>query len=155
MRTLAALLVAIPLCAQAPQVVKAQYDWGYATPDGQGKGTLAILLEPGAGRIILELQGLGERLMLLDGNSKEGFHLLIPRRQVDQRASSLAALPLPFLPRLGSPEALHRLLTSGQGPGVTVTKKDKDGPVKLRYDGVDDNGKELTVWLTRTRWEKN
>jgi hypothetical protein len=153
MKNLAALLVAIPLCAQAPQVVKAQYDWGYATPDGQGKGTLALLLEPGTGRIILELQGLGERLMLLDGNSREGFHLLIPRREVDQRAPSLAALPLPFLPKLGSPEALYQLLTQGQGPGVKVTKKDKDGPVKLRYDGKDEGGKEVTVWLTRTRWE--
>lgn len=154
---LLALPAATPLPAQTSQAqtqtIKAQYDWGYATPDGQGKGTLALLLDTADGRLILELQGLGERLLLLDGNAREGYHLLIPRRQVDLRSASLGALPLPFLPKLGSAEALHKLLTLGQGPGVKVTKKDKDGPVKLRYEGLDEGGKEVTVWLTRTRWE--
>jgi hypothetical protein len=134
-------------------VVKAQYAWGYASPDGQGKGTLNVLLEPGSGRTILELQGLGERLLLLEGNPRDGFRLQIPRREVDQKSATLGALPLPFLPRLGSPEGLYRLLTQGDAPGVKVTGRDKDGPVKMRYQGQDEGGKELTVWLTRTRWE--
>jgi hypothetical protein len=154
MRTLViAASAALCLHAQAP-LVKAQYDWGYASPDGQGKGSLAVLVDPATGRTVLELQGLGERLLLLDGNPRDGFHLLIPRREVDQRAATLGALSLPFLPKLGSPDGLYRLLTQGEAPGVKVTKKDKDGPVKMRYDGVDDGGKELTVWLTRTRWER-
>ena len=147
-----AALVAFPLCAQAP-VVKAQYAWGYASPDGQGKGLLDILLDPATGRTIIELQGLGERLLLLEGNPKDGFHLLIPRRNVDQRGATLGALDLPFLPKLGSPDALYRLLTKGEAPGVKVTKKDAQGPVKLRYQGEDEQGRELMVWLTRTRWE--
>ena len=134
--------------------MKAQYDWGYASRDGQGKGTLNILLEPATGRTVLELQGLGERLLLLTGSTAEGFHLLIPRREVDQKAPALSGLSLPFLPRLGSPEGLYKLLTLGEASGVTVTRRDPNGPVKLRYDGLDDNGKELTVWLTRTRWER-
>ena len=147
-----AALASFALCAQAP-LVKAQYAWGYASRDGQGKGTLNVLLEPSTGRTVLELQGLGERLLLLTGNAKEGFHLLIPRREVDQSAPTLSALSLPFLPKLGSPEGLYKLLTRGEATGVTVQKRDKDGPVKMRYDGLDDSGKELTVWLTRTRWE--
>jgi len=150
----AAACLALPLCAQAPPV-KAQYSWGYASPDGQGKGTLNILLDPATGRTIVELQGLGERLLLLEGNPKDGFHLQIPRREVDQRAISLAGLNLPFLPKLGSPEGLYLLLTKGEAAGVKVTSRDKDGPVKMRYQGVDENGKELTVWLTRTRWERS
>jgi len=149
---LLAALVALPLCAQTP-TVKAQYAWGYASPDGQGKGLLDILLDPATGRTIIELQGLGERLLLLEGNPKDGFHLLIPRRSVDQRAASLGALDLPFLPKLGSPEGLHALLTQGKAEGVKVTKRDKDGPMKMRYEGKDDQGKELTVWLERKRWE--
>ena len=150
----AALVLAAPLCAQQG-LVKAQYDWGYASPDGQGKGTLSILLDPATGRTIVELQGLGERLVLLEGDTQSGFHLQIPRREVDQRARSLGELDLPFLPKLGSADGLYRLLTLGEGPGVKVTKKDADGPVKMRYQGLDERGKELTVWLARTRWERS
>jgi len=148
-----AALAAIQLCAQAGPQVKAQYDWGYASPGGTGQGTLSILVDPGTGRIIMELQGLGERLMLLEGSSAEGFHVLIPRQQVDQRSANLSALPLPFLPRLGNAEGLYRLLTKGEAEGVKVTKKDAEGPVKMRYDGKGEDGKELTVWLARKRWE--
>jgi len=159
-----ALAIALAGCValaagQAPQPVppsqvKAQYDWGYASPDGQGKGTLNILVDPAGWKTIIELQGLGERLLLLTGSPAEGFHLLIPRREVDQKAAALSALSLPFLPRLGSPEGLYQLLTRGEAPGVTVTRRDKDGPVKLRYEGKDDRGRELTVWLARSRWER-
>jgi len=142
-----------PRAEAAPVSLRAQYGWGYVGRDGQGKGTLSVLIEPASGRTILELQGLGERLMLLEGSDAEGFRLQIPRQQVDQRAPSLAAVPLPFFPVLRSPAGLYRLLTEGAGPGVTVTRKDALGPVKLRYDGKDDRGREVTVWLQRTRWE--
>ena len=146
-------LAGVQAPAPALPLLRAQYGWGYVGSDGQGKGTLSVLIEPGSGRTVLELQGLGERLMLLDGNSADGFRLQIPRQKVDQRAPSLAQVPLPFFPQLGSPAALYRLLTEGAGPGVKVTKKDALGPVKLRYDGRDDRGREVTVWLQRTRWE--
>ena len=140
--------------AQAAQpVIRAQYGWGYVGADGQGKGTLSVLLDPGTGRTILELQGLGERLLLLEGNTAEGFRIRIPRQNIDQRAATLAGMPVPFFPQLGSPAALYRLLCEGTGPGVKVTKKDKDGPVKLKYEGVDERGREVLVWLQRTRWE--
>jgi len=153
-RRLALALLAVPVLAQAPAPqIRAQYEWGYAGKDGQGKGTLSILVDPVPGKVILELQGLGERLVLLQGDAAAGYHLLIPRRELDQRSPTLAGLPLPFLPRLGSADAVYRLLTLGEGPGVKVTKRDAQGPVKLRYQGEDDQGRELMVWLTRTRWE--
>ena len=140
--------------APAPlPLLRAQYGWGYAGADGQGKGTLSILIEPSSGRTVLELQGLGERLLFLEGNSKTGYRIQIPRQQVDQQAPTLAAIPLPFFPQLSSPTALYRLLSTGVGPGVKVSKRDQLGPVKLAYRGVDERGKEVMVWLQRTRWE--
>ena len=135
--------------------LRAQYKWGYAGADGQGKGTLNILLEPGTGRTVLELMGLGERLVLLEGDAASGYRVQIPRQKVDQRTATLGAMPLPFLPQVGSPDALRRLLAQGIGPGVKVTRRDGLGPVKLRYDGRDDRNKEVTVWLERTRWEEH
>jgi hypothetical protein len=136
-----------------PANLRAQYAWGYAGADGQGKGTLNVLLESASGRTVLELQGLGERLMLLEGDHAAGYRVQIPRRQVDERAATLAAIPLPFFPQLTGPDALYRLLTEGSGPGVKVTKRDGQGPVKMRYQGNDDKGKEVMVWLERKRWE--
>jgi hypothetical protein len=46
------------------------------------------------------------------------------------------------------------MLTTGAGAGVKVTRRDASGPVKLRYLGADDKGREIMVWLTRTRWEQ-
>jgi hypothetical protein len=54
---------------------------------------------------------------------------------------------------VGSVDALYRLLTEGSGAGVKVTRRDASGPVKLRYQGSDDKGREIMVWLARTRWE--
>jgi len=142
-----------PLTAPASRQLKAQYQWGYAGADGQGKGDLSVLLEPGSGRAILELQGLGERLMLLEGDSASGYRVQIPRQKIDTSAPTLGAVPLPFFPQMGSVDALYRLLSEGTGPGVKVTRRDPLGPVKLRYQGLDDKGKEVMVWLTRTRWE--
>jgi hypothetical protein len=138
----------------APLVpIRAQYGWGYAGADGEGKGTLSLLLEPATGKIVLEIHGLGERLVFLTGDRGTGYRVQIPRQNVDERAASLGALPLPFLPQLGTSEGLYRLVTEGLGSGVKVTRKDAKGPVKLRYSGKDDKGREVMVWLERTRWE--
>ncbi len=133
--------------------LRAQYSWGYLGADGEGRGTLVVLLEPTSGRVVLELHGVGERLVFLEGDSAQGYHLLIPRRKVDDRAAGLGDLDLPFLPQVGSVAALCRLLSEGEGPGVKVSKRDAQGPVKLRYEGKDDRGKAVKVWLTRERWE--
>ena len=77
----------------------------------------------------------------------------MPRQNVDQRAGNLAALPLPFLPQVASVEQLDRLLRTGAGPGITVTKQDAQGPVKLTWKGRDLKGKEEQVWLDRKKWE--
>ena len=138
---------------QLPQALRAQYGWGYADAEGEGKGTLSALIEPASGRLILEIHGLGERLVLLSGDRAKGYRVQIPRRELDETAPTLGQLPLPFLPQLGTVEGLYRLLTQGEGVGVKVTKKDAKGPVKLRYVGKDDRGREVMVWLQRTRWE--
>jgi hypothetical protein len=142
----------VPVVAPAP-MLKAQYDWGYAGADGQGKGDLTVQLDPATGQAILELQGLGERLMLLQGDRASGYRVQIPRQKIDASAPTLAAVPLPFFPQMGSVEALYQLLSQGAGAGVKVSKRDKLGPVKLTYKGTDDKGREIMVWLARTRWE--
>lgn len=155
---LTGVIHAQPAATPAPAVVpapmlKAQYQWGYAGADGQGKGDLTVQLDPATGQAILELQGLGERLMLLQGDRASGYRVQIPRQKIDASAPTLAAVPLPFLPQVGSVDALYQLLSQGTGAGVKVTKRDKLGPVKLTYKGNDDKGREVMVWLTRTRWE--
>ena len=152
------LLFALPQAIQteSPQTLpplRAQYGWGYAGADGEGKGTLSVLLEPSSGRLVLEIHGLGERLVFLSGDRATGYRVQVPRREVDEIAPGLDRLPLPFLPQLGTVEGLYRFLAQGEGKGVKVTKKDAKGPVKLRYTGEDDRGREVMVWLTRTRWE--
>lgn len=142
-----------PAPPPAPAPLRAQYTWGYAGDDGEGKGTLNLLLEPATGRVVLEIHGVGERLVLLTGNRASGYRVQIPRQQIDATATDLKGLPLPFLSRVGSVEALHRLLTTGEAQGLRVTRKDGQGPVKMRFDGKDDKGNDFTVWLDRTRWE--
>lgn len=152
---LLAALLAAPQAgpALAPGAIRAQYDWGYASAEGSGKGTLAVLIEPATGRVVMELHGVGERLMLLTGDRATGYRVQIPREELDQQAASLGALPLPFLPQVGSPEALLSLLKEGKGPGVKASRIDKDGPRNLTATGKDRNAKEYTVWLKRSRWE--
>lgn len=133
--------------------IRAQYGWGYVGPEGEGKGSLSVLLEPASGRVVLEIHGLGERLVLLTGDRAGGYRVQIPRQHLDDHAATLAGLPLPFLPQVGSCEGLYRLLAEGGGPGVKVGRKDAQGPVKLSYTGKDDKGHEVMVWLNRTRWE--
>jgi hypothetical protein len=157
------LMCSFPAFAQAPPpvpqtakvTVRAQYNWGYSGMDGEGSGTLSVLVEPETGKVVMELHGLGERLMLLTGNQSGGYHIQIPRRELDRMVASFNALPLPFLPQLGSSEALYRLLSEGVGPGVKVTKRDAQAPLKLRYQGRDEQGKDVMVWMNRTRWEVN
>jgi len=137
----------------ARTILKAQYAWGYSGMEGEGKGTLNILIDPSTEKVVLELYGLGERLMFLTGDRVGGYRVLIPRRELDLKGATFGELPLPFLPQLGSAEALHKLLTEGGGPGVKVAKRDGKGPVKLRYSGQDERGKDVMVWLQRTRWD--
>ena len=140
--------------APAPATpVRAQYGWGYAGPDGEGVGTLNLLMDPATGRLVVELHGLGERLMLLEGDRAGGYRLQVPRQKLDQRAASLEALPLPFLPQVASVEALLSLLRSGEGTGVSVLKRDGQGPLKLHWRGKDPRGRDEQVWLDRKRWE--
>jgi hypothetical protein len=134
--------------------IRAQYGWGYAGPDGEGVGTLSLLMEPATGHLVLELHAPGERLVLLEGDGASGYRLQVPRQKLDQRAPSLSQLPLPFLPQVSSVEALLRLLRTGEGPGVSVTKKDAQGPLKLHWQGKDARGKDEQVWLDRKRWEE-
>ncbi len=143
--------------APAPAVpvapVRAQYGWGYEGPEGEGTGTLSVFVDAATGKLILELHGLGERLLLLEGDRASGYRVQVPRQKLDQRALTLAGLPLPFLPEVASPEALLKLLRTGEGAGVTVTKRDAQGPVKLHWKGEDPKGRLEQVWLDRKRWE--
>ena len=143
------------VAAPAPALpIRAQYGWGYAGPSGEGVGTLSLLLEVGSGRLVLELHGPGERMLLLEGDRAGGYRLQVPRQKLDQRAAALGDLPLPFLPQVASVEALLRLLRTGEGAGVTVKKSDARGPLKLHWKGKDPRGKDEQVWLDRKRWEE-
>lgn len=143
-----------PISTPAPAVpVRAQYGWGYAGPEGEGVGTLSLLMEPTSGRLVLELHAPGERLLLLEGDQASGYRLQVPRQKVDQRAATLADLPLPFLPQVASVEGLLHMLRTGEGTGVSVQKRDSQGPVKLQWKGKNSRGKDEQVWLDRKRWE--
>ncbi len=143
-----------PVVAPAPaQPIRAQYGWGYAGPDGEGVGTLSLLMEAATGRLVIELHAPGERLLLLEGDAASGYRLQVPRQKLDQRATYLAQLPLPFLPQVPSVAGLLQLLRTGEGAGVSVLKQDAQGPVKLHWRGKDARGKDEQVWLERKRWE--
>ena len=151
------LMVFFPAAQEVPapkiDIIRAQYSWGYLGNDGEGKGTLAVLVDAATGHVVLEIHGLGERLMLLEGDRAKGYRVQIPRQKLDETAPKLGELPLPFLPQVSTPEAIRDLIIRGTGTGVKVTKKDAKGPVKLKYQGKDDRGKEVQVWLQRTRIE--
>lgn len=150
----AALLAAAFIQAPPAELLRAQYDWGYVGADGEGKGTFSALVDPTTGKVILELHGLGERLLLLQGDAAAGYRIQIPRKKLDRHVKAIGDLPVPFLPVLGSVEALQKLFVAGEGPGVKVTEKDALGPKKLRYKGKDEEGNDVMVWLVRTRWER-
>ncbi len=133
--------------------VKAQYKWSFKGADGNGGGTLALILEPGSGKLVLEIFSYGDRLALVDGDSASGYQYVLPKQQVNRTVPTLSDLPLPLLPQAGSVEALARALALGEGEGLTVDKRDALGPLKLSYTGQDDAGKPIEVHLTRKRWE--
>lgn len=137
-----------------PAPIRAQYGWGYAGPDGEGVGTLSLLMEPLSGRLVLELHAPGERMLLLEGDRATGYRLQVPRRKLDERAPALSQLSLPFLPQVASVEGLLQLLRTGEGPGMSVQKKDAQGPLKLQWKGKDARGRDEQVWLDRKRWEE-
>lgn len=139
--------------AKGPQAFRAMYDWGFASPSGEGKGTLVVLVDQTTGKTVVELHALSERLMLLEGNSESGYRVQIPRNGIDECAASISALPIPFLPELKDADGLVQLLTHGTGPGVKASRKDVNGPKQLRWDGKDDRKESCTVWLKRTRFE--
>jgi len=136
-----------------PHTFRAMYDWGFASPSGEGKGTLAVMVDTSNGKTVIELHALGERLMLLEGDSESGYRVQIPRNGVDERGPTLASLPIPFLPALKDADGLAKLLTTGAGPSVKASRKDANGPRQLRWDGKDEKGESCTVWLKRTRFE--
>jgi hypothetical protein len=138
---------------QSPQAFRAMYDWGFASLSGEGKGALVVLVNLTNGKVVIELHAMSERMMLLEGNGDTGYRVQIPRDGIDESASSLSELPIPFLPNLKDANGLARLLTEGIGPGVKASRKDANGPKQLRWDGKDNQNKPCTVWLKRTRFE--
>ena len=142
-----------PQQPQPARPFRAVYDWGFASPLGEGKGTLAVLLEPSGGKVVIELHALGERLMLLEGDHEHGYRVQIPREGLDGHASTLEGLPIPFLPDLKDAAGLAQLLTKGIGQGVKATRFDAGGPKRLRWTGKDNRNETCTVWLRRTRFE--
>jgi len=135
------------------QAFRALYDWGFASPAGEGKGTMAVLVDTSTGRVVVELHALGERMLLLEGNDGDGYRVRMPRNGIDERAPSLRDLPVPFLPALDNAAGLARLLLEGTGPGIRAGRRDGKGPKRLRWDGEDDRGGPCTIWLKRTRFE--
>jgi hypothetical protein len=133
--------------------LKAQYKWSFRGAKDSGSGTLALRLEPVGGKLVLEVFTYGDRLALVDGDSAGGYQLVLPKEHVNRTVPALAELPLPFLPQAGSVEALARALANGEGDGLSVEKRDGQGPVKLRYTGRDSSGNPVEVHLTRKRWE--
>lgn len=151
---------AVTLPAQAPigqesplpfSSLKAEYKWSIRAAAESGSGTLALRLEPASGKLVLEVFSFGDRLALVDGDRQGGYQIVLPKQQVNRTVPLLADLPLPFLPQTGSVEALARALADGEG--LTVEKRDPQGPVKLRYTGRDSAGTPVEVQLTRKRWE--
>jgi len=139
--------------AKPPRSFRAMYDWGFASPSGEGKGTLAVLVDTSTNRVVIEIHVIGERLVLLEGDGESGYRLLIPRNGVDESAPALGGLPIPFLPKLNNATDLARLLLEGAGPGIKASRRDGKGPKRLRWDGKDDRNEQCTVWLKRTRFD--
>jgi hypothetical protein len=151
------LLLVPPAIVAQPQpqrrAFRAVYDWGFASPSGEGKGALAVLVDTATDRVVVELHAISERLVLLEGDGEAGYRLLIPKNGVDERADALGALHIPFMPTLNDGADLARLLIDGAGPGIKASRRDAKGPKRLRWDGKDHRGEPCTIWLKRTRFE--
>ena len=133
--------------------VKAQYKWSFRGEKDSGSGSLELILGPTEGRLVLEIHSYGERLALVEGTTARGYQIVLPKQNVNRVVPTLADLPLPFLPQTGSVEALARALALGEGEGLTVEKRDENGPLKLRFAGEDPDGQPVEIQLTRKRWE--
>ena len=146
-----------PPVTQAPAPLpftslKAEYKWSIHNATDSGSGSLVLRLEPGPGKLVLEVFTYGDRLALVDGDAAGGYQIVLPKEHVNRIVPSLSELPLPFIPQTGSIEALARALADGEGAGLSVEKRDVLGPVILRFTGRDGAGKPVWVQLTRKRW---
>ena len=145
---------AIPAPAPLPFAsLRAEYKWSFRGAKESGGGTLVTLLEPASGRFVLEVFSYGERLALVDGDAAAGYRILLPKQSVDRTVPTLEDLPLPFLPQAGSVDALARALALGEGDGLSVVQRDGLGPVKLRFEGRDEDGAAIEVQLIRKQWK--
>lgn len=52
-----ALLVSLVLAQPGQAALKAQYKWGYLGPEGQGHGTMSVLVAEPSEQVVIELQG--------------------------------------------------------------------------------------------------
>lgn len=136
-------------------LLRARYNWNYVGIHHSAKrsGTLNVLLEPVCGRVVLEIRSFGELLVLLDGDSRRGYKLSIPLYGVNQKIASLSMVPIPILSCMTSPDDFYQFLTSGSGNGAKILRRDSNGPVKLQYSSIDENGLRILVHLKRMRWE--
>lgn len=95
--------------------VRAQYGWGYSGSGGEGTGTLNLLMEPISGRLVAELHGLGERLLLLEGDRATGYHLQVPGRNSISGPPVWRSCRCPSCPR--SPVSRPCCACCGSGKG--------------------------------------
>jgi hypothetical protein len=146
-------IVAQEQTRQQAMAFRAMYDWGFASPSGEGKGTLAVLVDTSTNKVVVELHAIGERLVLLEGDGERGYRLLMPRNGTDERAPALGDLSIPFLPKLNDAADLAHLLLDGTGHGIKVSRRDSKGPKRLRWDGKDHRNEQCTIWLKRTRFD--
>ena len=82
---------------------------------------MSVMVEEPSEAVVIELQGMGERIMLLPGDRLGGYRLRVPRQGVDLSRPDLAPLPLPLLPKVENAQGLAILLRQGTAPGVDVT----------------------------------
>lgn len=142
---------------QAPALpftsLRARYKWALEVGEDRGSGSLTLRLAPATGELVVEVFSFTDRLALVAGDAARGYHLILPREQVDRTVASVSDLPFPFLPQAGSVEALARALAFGEGAGITVTERDASGPRSLSYAGQDAEGRPVKVRLIRKQWE--
>lgn len=94
---------------QAPALpftsLRARYKWALEVGEDRGSGSLTLRLAPATGELVVEVFSFTDRLALVAGDAARGYHLILPREQVDRTVASVSDLPFPFLPQAGSVEA--------------------------------------------------